>query len=115
MADMQIISEAPTNIYQLKKALEKIRKRDNELNFRAAKTEEYLNQVVTIKNADELFSKIAALEIPRLKEQHIHKIIDTAPTTVNDLKVVLQGYTITINNDAMKKIVTAISEFLESK
>ena len=115
MADVQIISETPMNIYQLKKELERIKKRDNELNFRANKTEEYLHQVATLKNADDLFEKLMHLNIPRLKEQHIHKIIDIAPTTVNDLKVVLQGYTITLNNESMKKIVDEINEFLEKK
>lgn len=115
MTDAQIVSETPINIYTLKKELEKIRKRDNELNFRANRTEEYLQQIATLKNAEELFSKIMHLNIPRLKEQHIHKIIDVTPTTVNDLKVTLQGYTITLNNDSMKRIVDAINEFLEKK
>lgn len=111
MADIQIISEAPINMHQLKKELERIKKRDNELNFRANRTEEYLQQVATVKNADELFSKLMKLNIPRLKEHHIHKIIDIAPTTVNELKVVLQAYTITINNESMNKIVDTIKEF----
>ncbi|MBI2653277.1 hypothetical protein HYX02_00550 [Candidatus Woesearchaeota archaeon] len=115
MADIQTISENPMNIYQLKKELERIKKRDNELNFRANRTEEYLNQVLQHKNADELFGKITKLNIPRLKEQHIHKIVDIAPTTVNELKVLLQGYTVTINNESMKKIVDTINEFLENK
>ena len=115
MADVQVISEAPINIYQLKKELERIKKRDNELNFRANKTEEYLAQIATLKNADELFDRIIKLNIPRLKEQHIHKIIDVAPSSLSDLKVVLQGYTITINNESMKKIVDTINEFLEKK
>ena len=101
MGDTQIISEAPINSYQLKKELEKIKKRDGELNFRANKTEEYLNQIADIKNADELHDKLVKLNIPRLKEQHIHKILDVGPTTVNELKVVLQGYTVTINIDSI--------------
>ena len=55
------------------------------------------------------------LSIPRLKEQHMHKIMDIMPTTLNELKVVLQGYTITLNNESMKKIIDAITEFLEKK
>ena len=113
MSDMQIISETPVNMYQLKKELEKIKKRDNELNFRANRTEEYLQQVLTLKNTDELFDKIMKLSIPRLKEQHVHKIIDIAPTTMNELKVILQSYTITVSNDAMKKIVDTLTDFLK--
>ena len=115
MGDMQIISETPVNMHQLKKELEKIKKRDKELNFRAARTEEYLNQIAALKNADELFEKLVKLNIPRLKEQHIHKIIDITPATVNELKTVLQSYTITVNNESMKKIVDIINEFLEKK
>lgn len=115
MTDMQIISETPINVYELKKGLEKIKKRDNELNFRANRTEDYLNQVALLKDADELFDKIVKLNISRLKEQHIHKIIDITPTTISELKVVLQGYTVTVSSESMKKIVDAINEFLEKK
>ena len=55
------------------------------------------------------------MNIPRLKEHHIHKILDIAPTNVNELKAVLQGYPITINNESMKKIADAINEFLEKR
>ena len=115
MADTQIISENPINIYQLKKELERIKKRDNELNFRANKTEEYLNQIARLKNHEELFDKLMKLNIPRLKEQLIQKIVDIAPTTINDLRIIVQGYTITLNNESMKKIVDAVNEFLEKK
>ena len=116
MADMQIVSESPINVYQLKKELERIKKRDNELNFRANKTEEYLHQTASdVKSAEELFDKIVKLGIPRLREHHVHKITDLMPTTVNDLKTVLQGYPITVNNESMKKIVDSVNEFLEKK
>ena len=115
MSDTQIISEAPINTYQLKKELERIKKRDNELNFRANRTEEYLHQITALKNADELFDKLMKLNIPRLKEQHVHKILDIMQATLNELKVVLQSYTITVNNESMKKIVDTINDFLEKK
>ena len=115
MGDMQIVSEMPIDVYQLKKELDKIKKRDNELNFRANRTEEYIHQIAELKNADELFDKLTKLNIPRLKEQHIHKLIDVLPINLNELKVVLQSYTITVNNDSMKKIVDTINEFSEKK
>lgn len=115
MADVQIIAETPINIYQLKKELDKIKKRDSELNFRANRTDEYLQQVATLKNPEELFEKIMKLNVPRLREQHVHKIIDITPATLNELKTLLQGYTITINNESMKKIVDTVNEFLEKK
>ncbi len=115
MPDVQIVSETPINIYQLKKELERIKKRDSELNFRANRTEEYLGQITALKNTDELFSKIMALNIPRLRELHVHKIIDTAPTNLSEIKVALQGYPITISNESLKKIADTVNEFLEKK
>ena len=105
----EIISESPITASKLKAELAKIKQRDKELNFRALKTEEHLEHIPTFKGADELFDKINKLNISRLKEQHIRKIIDIMPATVKDLKVVMQGYTISLNNENMKKIVDIIN------
>ncbi len=113
MTEKNIINETPISMNELKKELEKIKKRDKELNFRATKTEEYLQQISSSKKADELYEKLSKLNIPRLKEQHIRKIIDILPTTLRDLKVVLQGYTLTVNNDNIKKIADAIIKFVK--
>lgn len=111
MSENNIISENPISMDELKKELDKIKKRDKELNFRGVKTEEYLQKAVLQKKSDELYEKIVKLNIPRLKDTHIKKIIDIMPTNVKDLKVVLQGYTITINNDNAKKIVDTLIKF----
>ena len=111
----EILSETPISAYQLKEELDKIKKRDKELNLRATKTEEHLERIETPKNVDALFDKISKLDISRLKEQYIRKIIDIMPTTIKDLKVVMQGYTISLNNENMKKIVDTINKFKENK
>ena len=107
---MEILSETPISAYQLKEELEKIKKRDKELNFRAAKTEEHLNSIDTPKNLDDLYEKISKLDIARLKDQHIRKILDVMPKSVNELKVVMQGYTISVTNENMKKVVDIITK-----
>ena len=108
----EIMSETPVTMAKLSEELEKIKKRDKELNFRAAKTEEYLGQFVKAKKADELVEKINKLNIPRLREQQITKIIDVLPTTVKDLKMILQGYTMTVSSENLKKIVDVINDFI---
>ena len=112
---LEIISETPINSLQLKEELSKIKKRDNELNFRAAKAEEHLERLSLHKDADAVFEKISKLEIPRLKEQHMHKIIDIMPATIKDLKAAMQGYTISLSNENMKKIVDVVSTFIAKK
>ena len=111
MAPTNVIAENPISMYDLKAELEKIKKRDKELNFRAARTEEYLNQVVSFNKSSDLYGKLVKLDIPRLKDSHIKKIMDIMPKTANDLKVVLQGYTVSVSNENIKKIVDTINQF----
>ena len=107
-----IIDEKAISLYEVKAYLTKIKKRDGELNFRANKTEEYVDSVLqlTQKKAEELRKALDKLKIPRLKDGHISKIIDTLPSTNDDLKVVIQGFAVTINGENSKKIVAAIND-----
>ena len=45
MAKPQILSEEPISMSELKSKLEELKKQDSELNFRATKTDDYLNQI----------------------------------------------------------------------
>ena len=112
MGDMQVISETPINMHQLKKELEKIRKRDNELNFRAARTEEYLIQVSVNKHADELFEKIMKLNIPRLKEQHVDKIIDILPKDIDSLRAIFSNESLSLKEEDFAKILDVVKKYV---
>ncbi|MBW2995031.1 hypothetical protein KY312_01655 [Candidatus Woesearchaeota archaeon] len=109
-----MVSEKPITMAEVKKEIEKIRKKDKELNFRSTRTEEYLNIFVKLdeKKADELGQKLQKLKIPRLGEEHIVKIIDILPKTVEELKVLLQAYPLTITKENMQKIADAVKNFL---
>jgi len=114
---LKVLSETPISMVSLKVELKKIKERDGELNFRANKTQEYLDMFVTLtpEQAKEIREKIVELNVPRLKEEHIVKITDLMPSTVEELKSILSGYTITVNNDNMKKIHDVISSYLPKK
>ena len=109
----EILEETSLNLVEMKNALEGIQKRDGELSFRGNKTLDYLNQFTLLKDkpAKELKGKLVALAIPRLKDVHVNKIIDVMPKYLEDLKVLLQGYTITVKEDHLKKIIETVSEY----
>ncbi len=109
----QIISETPTNIPHVKEMLLATKQRETTLNFRAQKTLDALEQSssLTAADAEKLLKKLQELAIPRLREQHMHKLIDTLPTTQKDVKVVLQGYAITVTNENVDKIAAVCAEF----
>ncbi|MBI2138348.1 hypothetical protein HYU13_02070 [Candidatus Woesearchaeota archaeon] len=115
MSQPKILSEKPMDLASMRQELEKIQKRDKELGFRSNKTFEYLNQFGAKSPKQDLIKKLQDLNIPRLKDIHFIKIADFLPKTVEDLKLVLQGYPITVNNDNLKKIVDFISSEEKSK
>lgn len=109
----EILGETAMTMAEVQEHLKLIKKRDGELNFRANKTEENLNAIVEIKYIDaiKLKKELTELEIPRLKDVHMSKIVDILPKTVDELKMVLQGYTITVNNDNLKKILEVVQGY----
>jgi len=111
----KIISEEPMNIVELRKELERVKKRDSEPGFRTNKTIEYLNDFVKLKpeEAKKLYEEIEKLNIPRLKDIHIHKVVDLMPSSAEELKVVLQGYTITVTKDSIQKIVDVVKKYMK--
>ena len=117
MAKPHLISEHPISMAELKLELENVKKRDTELNFRANKTEEYISQVLEFDytKAEEIKKKISKLEVPRLKEEHICKILDLNPKTAEELKVILQGYTLGVTKENLKKIVDVLAEYSTAK
>ncbi len=112
-----LIEEKPLTMAEVREQLNVIKERDGELNFRANKTEEALNEIMTIdaKQAQELTKKLNDLDVPRFKNVHIAKIVDTLPASVEELNVILQGYTITVNKENLKKIVEVVSDFIPEK
>ncbi len=117
MTKPKILNEEPMSIPEVREALDKVKQHDKELTFRANKTEEYVSQFDGIgsKKAAELAEKLAKLNIPRLKDIHVKKIIDVLPNTPNDVKVVLQGYTVTVRAEHVKKIADTVAGFIPKK
>lgn len=117
MTKPKILNEEPMSIPEVRDALDKIKKRDAELTFRGNKTEEYVGQfsLLDSKKAAELTEKLTKLNVPRLKEQHIKKVVDIMPATDKDVKVVLQGYAVTVKAEHVKKIAETVAGFAPKK
>ena len=108
-----VVNKEPLSLVEMKSNLEKIKKRDEELNFRSNKTYEFLKSldIISKKDYTDLYKKIDELEIPRLKDFHIKKIIDLMPVNAEDLKGILSGYTLTVNSDNIKKIDKVLDDY----
>ena len=117
MSKPEVLEKTPTNIVEVKAALEKIKAKEPELNFRAAKTEEYAQDFakITQKQAKELISALQKLEIPRLRDAHMHKLVDIMPVSDKHVKIVLASYNLTPTAENCKKIAETVAEFVPKK
>ena len=110
MSNVEIINESPLTMAELKEKLENVKKRDKELKTRALKTQGYLNNFIDLKAKDSLKIKeeITKLQIPRLKDRHIKKIVDIMPKDMDSLKIIFTGESITVKQEDLQKILEVI-------
>lgn len=95
---------------ELKDKLDNIRKRNKELNPIAIKTQESLNKFTSIKVKDaiKLKEELNQLNISRLKDRHIIKIIDIMPENIDALKLIFVGENVTLKQDDLDKILSKL-------
>lgn len=117
MSEEMLISERPLTMVELAEDLDNLEKTEKELNFRSNKTKAYLKQFVKLKLKDskELAKKIESLNISRLKERQIVKIVDMLPESVDEIKMLMVGETTTVTDENMKKIIDVVKEYVKKK
>jgi len=110
--EISLLNQKPISIAEIKEKLEGIKKVKKELNFRAAKVYDYASEFSSLKKkeVDEIFKKIQALDIPRLKEKHIIRVIDMMPEDVEALKAVMSGEDTTLKAEDLVKIIEVIKK-----
>ncbi len=113
MVRPQLLEERPLCLAELKHKLQCVKEKETELNFRANKTEEYLQSITILSSKDvkELMQKITDLGVSRLKPEHIVKIVDLLPRSANDCKLLLQNSGLVVTAENLKKIIDLVDEF----
>jgi len=118
MSSAKIIKETPMSMNDLKKEIRAIKKRDEALNYRCEKTDEYLGSVAPLTDKDykDIEKQINELNILRVKDKEIIKILDLLPKNEEEVKLILSTSNITLKKEDAKKIADVVSGFLkESK
>jgi DNA-directed RNA polymerase subunit F len=112
MTRPEVLSEEPMTMSELKGEVERIKERDGELGFRGNKAEDYLNTFVKLsfKDTTKLIEDIKGLKIPRLGEDIVLKVVDILPKNVEEMKIVLQAYHVTVTKENMQKICDAVAK-----
>ncbi len=110
MGNLEFIEEQPLTMIEVNEELDKIEKRDKELTPRAKRTKEYLNKFAegSKKDVEEMKKKIKDLNIPRLKDKHIMKIIDIRPKDIDGVKSIFGGEELSLKQEELQKVLECI-------
>ena len=116
MTNPQFIEEKALSLVDVKEILQEIEKRDTELGYLSNRAKEYLDAFVTLskEKKEELHKKLVDLNLTRLKEEHIMKIIDFTPTTLDSLKAILQSYPLSLPKKDQTSIVDTVKSVAET-
>ncbi len=114
MANPQIVESEPLALVDVKAILDEIEKRDKELNYLSNKAKEYIDQFVklTLNQKKELVKKLVDINLTRLKEEHIAKIVDFLPRNDDELKAVLQGFHLNMPKKDTDSVLKIVAEFI---
>lgn len=112
MPSPQFLSETPLALAEVKAILHSVEKRDESLTFLSNKAKEHQEVFVALSKVkkDELYAKLTGLNLTRLKEEHYCKIIDFLPQNLEELKVILQSYPLSLSKKDQESIVVAVTE-----
>lgn len=112
MPSPQFVSETPMALVEVKNILHSAEQRDGSLNFLSNKAKEHQEIFVSLplKKKEELYAKLTGLNLTRLKEEHYCKIIDFLPQNLDELKVILQSYPLSLSKKDQESIVGAVTE-----
>ena len=113
MVTPQFVEEKPLSLSDVQATIQAVEKRDTTLNLLSTRCKEYLDEVVVLSAAkkEQFYKKLLDLKLIRLKEEHFAKIIDFSPKTVNDLKIVLQAYPLSLPKKDQEAIIAVVQEF----
>ena len=114
MSSIEILNENTLNLAELKDKLDSVKKRDENFNVRSMKTYDYINKFLKKtddKKIEDIKKKLSAVDIGRLKERHIIKLIDIMPADLESLKLILTGEEVTLKLEDLTKIIEVIKKY----
>ena len=108
--DIKILEENPITMLEMREKLDKIEKRDKQLNFRSNKTKEYLDALILAKKEtlEEKRKKLKNLDLQRIKDRHIVKLLDIIPEDLDSLRILFAGENLTLNEEVLNKVLQAL-------
>ncbi|MCA9495994.1 MAG: hypothetical protein KC589_03550 [Nanoarchaeota archaeon] len=95
------------------KELKKLDDEEAKLTYREEKTLDYLKKIDTIKFKDfeAAMKELLALEIPRLENEHIVKIIDLFPKNGTELRAIVSNTGTILVDENVTKVLDVLKKY----
>ncbi|HIH10569.1 TPA: hypothetical protein HA241_00080 [Candidatus Woesearchaeota archaeon] len=114
MVSPKFIEQKPVPLSDVHEIIKHIEKRDQQLGHTTTKVKEYVDLFTPLSSEkkEQLLKKLAGLDVTRLKEEHITKILDFLPQTPNDVKIIFQGYNVSLAKKDQESIAATVKEIV---
>lgn len=112
MVEIDILEQKPISLVEIKDLLDKVKVDTKELNTRAEKVNNYLNDVVSMdkKKYSAIRETLSKLESQKLRDRLIVKILDIMPEDTETLKSLLTGEAVSLKQEELKQILDILAE-----
>lgn len=112
MSNYEVIKAEPASESEVLDLISN-KEKNVELTYREEKTLEFLKKFsrLDIKKFKEARDELLALEIPRLEEEHIIKIIDLAPKNGTELRTIVSHSGTVLVDESVTKILDVVKKY----
>ncbi len=113
MSNYEILSKEPISNTQVKSIISKKAKETEELTYREKKTKDYLKTYTKLKLSDfkKAREELLTLEIRRIEEKHIIKILDIMPKNGTELRAIVSHSGMVFVDESVEKILEVLKKY----
>lgn len=113
MSNYELVEMQPISRTEAQDVIKK-KEKDFELTYREDKIKEYLKKGIklNLKDFNEAKEKIIALEIPRLDDESIIRILDIMPKNGTELRAIVSSSGIVLVDENVTKITNILKSYI---
>ena len=115
MSNYEILSKKGISNLEVQNLIKEKTKEVEELTYREEKTKDFLKKAVKLNktNYEKAKKEVEALEIPRLEEEQIIKILDNLPKNGTELRAIVSHSGTVIVDENLEKILGVLKNYLK--
>lgn len=112
MANYEIINQKPIHSSKVQEEITS-RTQDRDLTYREEKTQEYLKDFnkLSRKEFEEAYNELLSLEIPRVEEFQLIKILEIMPKNGTELRAIISHGGVVVVDETVTQILNVVKKY----